>query len=53
MNVEELIAELSKFPGDMHVCDVCYIEIEGVAEKTWEHTNYPYDKPDKQVLVLY
>lgn len=53
MTVKELVAELSKFPDDMPVCDTCYDEIENVDERTWEDTNYPYNKPDKQILVLW
>ena len=53
MNVRELITELRKFQEDMPVCDACYIEIDGAVEKTWEDTNYPYNRPNKQVVVLY
>lgn len=52
MTVKELINELQKYPEDMEVMDACYIDIEKVYEGTWEHTNYPYDKPDKQVVII-
>ena len=52
MLVGELIKELEKFPKNMEVMDVGYLEIESVYEGTWIHTNYPYDKPDKQVVII-
>ena len=52
MTVEELINELEKFPEDMEVMDTMYMDIENVYDGTWIHTNYPYDKPDKQVVII-
>ena len=52
MTVRELIKELDKFPKDMEVMDANYMEIESVYEKTWTHTNHPYNKPDKQVVII-
>ena len=52
MTVEELIKELEKFPKNMEVMDAMYYDIESVYEGTWTHTNYPYDKPDKQVVII-
>ena len=52
MAVRELIKELDKFPKDMEVMDANYMEIESVYEETWTHTNYPYNKPDKQVVII-
>ena len=52
MLVGELIKELEKFPKDMEVMDTGYMEVESVYEGTWIHTNYPYDKPDKQVVII-
>lgn len=52
MTVEELIRSLENFPKDMEVMDSGYMEIESVCEGTWIHTNYPYDKPDRQVVVI-
>ena len=52
MTVGELIKELENFPKDMEVMDANYMEIESVYEETWTHTNYPYNKPDKQVVII-
>lgn len=52
MTVKELIKQLSQFPDDMEVLDACYKEIEYVYESTWTHSNYPYNKPDKQVVLI-
>lgn len=52
MTVGELIKGLEKFPKDMEVMNANYSEIENVYEGTWVHTNYPYDKPDKQVVII-
>lgn len=53
MTVKELINELQKYPEDMEVMDMNYMDIEKVYETTLEHTNYPYDKPDKQVVIIF
>ena len=52
MLVAELIKELEKFPKNIEVMNADYSEIENVYEGTWVHTNYPYDKPDKQVVII-
>lgn len=52
MTVKELIEKLKEFPEDMEVMDTMYYHIESVYEGTWTHTNYPYDKPDKQVVII-
>lgn len=52
MTVEDLIKELEKFPKNMEVMDSAYIAIESAYEGTWTHTNYPYDKPNKQVVII-
>lgn len=52
MTVRELITILSVFPDDMEVMDYGYNEITNVEEATWEHTNYPYNKPDRQVCLI-
>ena len=52
MTVKELIDKLKHFPEDMEVMDTTYMDIEDVCERTWMHTNYPYDKPDKQVVII-
>ena len=53
MTKQELIKLLEPFPDDMEVVDTTFYSIDGVQESTWEHTNYPYDKPDKQVIMIY
>ena len=52
ITVKELIQQLSQYPDDMEVFDVGLMEIENVRETTWTRNNYPYDKPDKQILVI-
>lgn len=52
MTVKELIDILKEFPEDMEVMDMSFMDIESVCEKTWVHSNYPYDKPDKQVAII-
>lgn len=58
MTVGELIEELKKYPEDMPVAccgdiyyppEKCTIE---VSQRTWEHTNYPYNKPDFDYINL-
>jgi hypothetical protein len=54
MTVKQLIEELQKFPEDMPVAILNMIDWKSkdgpddlkVKQTTWEHTNYPYDKPD-------
>lgn len=52
MTVKQLIEILKEFPEDMEVMDTMYYGIESVYESTWTHTNYPYDIPDKQVVII-
>ena len=52
MTVKELIGELQKYPEDMEVMCAGHVDIEEVFETTWQHTNYPYNKPDKQVVII-
>ena len=53
MTVKEMIEKLKEFPEDMKVVDDLYMDIEDVYIDTWEDINYPYDEPDKQVVVIY
>lgn len=53
MTVKELINYLKDFPQDMEVVDGCFDEIISVKQVTWEDTNYPYIKPDKQVCMIF
>lgn len=52
MKVGELIEELNKYDDNMEVYDEGLIKIIGVEERTWVDSNYPYDKPDKQIVVI-
>ena len=52
MTVKELKQFLSNFPENMDVVDSSYNDIINVKETTWEDTNYPYTKPDKQVCMI-
>ena len=52
MTVKELIERLKEFPENMEVMDYCLMEIENIYEITWQHSNYPYNKPDKQIVVI-
>ena len=52
MTVKELIDRLKQFPEDMEVMDTDYMGIERVYARTWTHTNFPYSKPDKQVIII-
>ena len=52
MTVKQLIEELKQFPENMEVMDTSYYDIENVYEGTWEDTNYPYNKPDKKVVII-
>jgi len=57
MTVGELITELQKFPLDMPVAVYEDIysggksEIE-ITQRTWVHTNHPYDKPEFDYVDL-
>lgn len=52
MTVRELKELLEQFDDDMEVMDYTYTEIESVEEDIWTHTNYPYNKPDKKVVII-
>lgn len=52
MTVQELIDQLEKFPKDMRVIDSSCMDIERVFEMPFTHDNYPYNKPDEQVIVI-
>lgn len=52
MTVQELIDQLEKFPRDMRVVDLSRMDIERVFETIFTHDNYPYNKPDEQVIVI-
>jgi len=47
MTVKELIEKLKEFPEDLPVGVMYDVHADVMVErKTWEHTNYPYNKPD-------
>ena len=60
MTVGQLIEKLKEYPLDMPVAvcgDIYYPpEYEGnridVSQRTWIHSNYPYDKPDFEYVNL-
>ena len=52
MTKKELIEKLEPFPDDMEVYDYLYMEVENVKEGVWTDTNYPYDKPDKKIIII-
>ena len=60
MTVKQLKQELDKFPNDMPVAtwnDISYKSKDDpewikVTKCVWEHTNYPYDKPDFEYVNL-
>ena len=53
MTNEELIKLLEQFDKKLEIYDTGYSPIEGVKPSTWVDGNYPYDKPDKDVLIIY
>lgn len=50
--VQDLIDVLKKFPPDMEIRDYDFEPIEYVKIKTWKHTNYPYNRPDKDYVCI-
>ena len=50
--VGDLIMELMRFPFDMEVRDMSLDKIEKVYQRTWTDTNYPYNQPDKEIIVI-
>ena len=52
MTVKQLIDILNQFSEDMEVMDASYLDIVNVYQGTWVDTNYPYNKPDKQVIII-
>lgn len=58
MTIAELIKELKKYPQDMPVAcygdiyyppEECKIEI---SQRTWVHSNHPYNLPDFEYINL-
>lgn len=60
MTVAQLIKELQKWPPDMPVATMQDINPEDIPDpywiklkqRTWVHSNWPYDKPDFEYLDL-
>ena len=60
MTVKQLKQELDRFPDDMPVAtfnDISWNSKDDpewiqVTKCIWEHTNYPYDKPDFEYVNL-
>ena len=52
MTVSQLIDDLKKLPQHYEVYDGNWEPVEYVCTATWEHTNYPYNKPDKEIVVI-
>lgn len=52
LTVAELIDKLKEFPQDLPVCDSNIMGIETVEKRTWEDSNYPYNRPDEDYIYL-
>lgn len=52
MSVSQLIDMLKKMPQELEVYDSSWEPVEYVCTAVWEHTNYPYDKPDKEIVMI-
>ena len=52
MKVKELIEALQRFDPNLKVLDDYMCEITLVKEITWVDSNYPYNRPDEQVVVI-
>lgn len=51
LTVGELIEKLKEFPQDLPVCADCN-GIDTVEKRTWEASNYPYNRPDEDYICL-
>ena len=52
MIVKELINKLKEFPQDMKVQTDGFIDIDDVKIHTWVHSNYPYNEPDENRVII-
>lgn len=52
MRVQELIDILKTFDPNMKVMDDFYMEVTSVYKTTWVDSNYPYDRPDEDIVVI-
>ena len=48
----EGINKLKEFPEDMRVVDFAYSDLDNIYKRVWIHSNYPYNKPDEEVLMI-
>lgn len=52
MSVSQLIDLLKKMPQELEVYDGSWMPIESVCTATWEDSNYPYNRPDKEIVII-
>lgn len=52
MSVSQLIDMLKKMPQELEVYDSSWEPIESVCTAIWEDSNYPYTKPDKEIVII-
>ena len=52
MIVKELINKLKEFPQDMKVQTDGFIDIDDIRIHTWVHSNYPYNEPDEDRVII-
>ena len=52
MTVQELIDKLQTFDPNLRVVDDYMLNIETVIQCVWVDSNYPYDRPDEDVVVI-
>ena len=52
MIVKDLIEALQRFDPNLKVVDDYMYEITEIKETTWVDSNYPYNRPDEQVVVI-
>lgn len=47
-----MIDKLKEFPSTMEVMDSCFDDIISIRQATWVHNNYPYNLPDREVVII-
>lgn len=52
MTVKELREILDKFPDNLEVYDSSLYKIEKIKQTTLIHSNYPYNKPDEEIVII-
>jgi len=52
MVVKELINKLKEFPQDMKVQMDGFIDIDDVRIHIWVDSNYPYNEPDEDRVII-